>query len=572
MAGTYSVTVTENGCTSLAGTTPISVTPTPATPTPSSNSPVCEGQTISLTHPTVGGANYSWTGPNSFTSNIQNPTVTNAAPANAGTYNLTITVGGCNSAPGSTAVTVNPPAIVDAGPNKTACNTSAVALGGSFGGAASSVTWSTSGTGTFSNINSPTSNYTPSAADVTAGTLTLTLTTNDPSGPCGPVSDVMTLTISSIPSANFSYSPATYCQSAADPSPVFAAGASAGVFSSAAGLSINASSGAVDVSASTPGTYTVNNNIAASGSCPSASASSPITIVATPATPTASSNTPICTGNPINLATPTVASATYAWSGPASFTSTSQNPVIASAAVTNAGAYSVIVTVNGCASAAGTTNVFVNPTPATPSISSNSPICSGTTLNLTTTSTGVTYLWTGPAITAANQANQNPTIPSAVTTYSGTYTLVVTASGCSSTAASTSVTVNPAATVSAGPNKTSCNGSAVTLGGSFGGGASSITWTTSGTGTFNNANSATAIYTPSAADVTAGTVTLTITTDDPTGPCGSAAATMTITLSSAPSASSPTHLQLIARVHRTRRRSSDQVHLRVLSLQLQDCR
>ena len=35
-----------------------------------------------------------------------------------------------------------------------------------------------------------------------------------------------------------------------------------------AGLSINAGTGVVDLSASTPGTYTVTNTIAAAGGCP----------------------------------------------------------------------------------------------------------------------------------------------------------------------------------------------------------------------------------------------------------------------------------------------------------------
>src|SRR3712207_8135756 len=46
---------------------------------------------------------------------------------------------------------------------------------------------------------------------------------------------------------------------------------------------------------------------------------------------------------------------------------------IPNATAANAGAYSLVVTVNGCPSAAGTANVIVNPTPATPVITSNSP-------------------------------------------------------------------------------------------------------------------------------------------------------------------------------------------------------
>src|SRR5204863_718055 len=106
-AGTYSVTVTVNGCTSAAGTTNVVVNATPATPTASNGGPYCEGATIALSTPTVAGATYSWTGPNGFTSALQNPTRSNAMTADAGTYSVTVTVSGCTSAAGTTNVVVN---------------------------------------------------------------------------------------------------------------------------------------------------------------------------------------------------------------------------------------------------------------------------------------------------------------------------------------------------------------------------------------------------------------------------------------------------------------------------------
>ena len=60
-----------------------------------------------------------------------------------------------------------------------------------IGGGATSSTWSAP-SGTFSNVNSLTSLYTPS---ITSGTVTLTLTTNDPPGPCGPVTSTVVITV-----------------------------------------------------------------------------------------------------------------------------------------------------------------------------------------------------------------------------------------------------------------------------------------------------------------------------------------------------------------------------------------
>ncbi len=70
------------------------------------NSPVCEGSTITLNAFTLSGATYSWAGPNGFTSAQQNPQITNAVAASAGTYTLTYTKGGC-TATATVAVTVN---------------------------------------------------------------------------------------------------------------------------------------------------------------------------------------------------------------------------------------------------------------------------------------------------------------------------------------------------------------------------------------------------------------------------------------------------------------------------------
>jgi uncharacterized repeat protein (TIGR03803 family) len=78
------------------------------TPTASNTGPYCTGGTISLSTPTVSGATYSWTGPNGFTSAVQNPTISNATAANAGTYSITVTAAGCTSAAGNTTVVVNP--------------------------------------------------------------------------------------------------------------------------------------------------------------------------------------------------------------------------------------------------------------------------------------------------------------------------------------------------------------------------------------------------------------------------------------------------------------------------------
>src|SRR4029079_11278454 len=133
-----------------------------------------------------------------------------------------------------------------------------------------------------------------------------------------------------------------------------------------------------------------------------------VVVNATPATPTATNGGPYCEGATIQLNTPTVSGATYAWTGPNGFTSSLQNPTRASATTADAGTYSVTVTVSGCTSAAGTTNVVVNATPATRTASNGGPYCEGGTISLSTpTVSGATYAWTGP--NGFTSVLQNPT-------------------------------------------------------------------------------------------------------------------------------------------------------------------
>ncbi|WP_221621988.1 T9SS type B sorting domain-containing protein [Larkinella knui] len=125
----------------------------------------------------------------------------------------------------------------------------------------------------------------------------------------------------------------------------------------------------------------------------------------------------------------------------------------------------------------------------------------------------------------------------------GTYYVVEkTAMGCYSLASQILVVIincndvilcatNPA-TASAGPNATICSAKEYKLSGTIGGAATSAIWTSSGTGTFDNASLLDATYKPSLADVNAGFVNLTFTTNDPdgNGPCQAAQSSMKLTI------------------------------------------
>jgi hypothetical protein len=153
---------------------------------------------------------------------------------------------------------------------------------------------------------------------------------------------------------------------------------------------------------------------------------------------------------------------------------------------------------------------------------------------------GGTRTWTidaGNSTTTANIVNPGDEDPTITLAGVGTVRAVLTVTGASCTDAVDTVdlTVSRAATANAGADQTVCAGSPdVTLNGSLGGSALSGTWS-GGTGTFNpNNTTLNATYTPSAAEITAGTVTLTLTTDNPAGSCGTANDSMNITINANP--------------------------------------
>jgi len=174
----YNITPIANGCPGNSFVYFAKVNPPMVVPVANSNSPVCSGTSINLRTDPVVGATYSWTGPNGFTSALQNPDIVNVTAAAAGTYSLVVTVNGCSTLPVVTPVAVDEPPLANAGPDQVVCIASPfVFLNGTVTGGTSTGIWTTSGTGTFSpSSNALNAQYITTAADKAAGTIILTLT------------------------------------------------------------------------------------------------------------------------------------------------------------------------------------------------------------------------------------------------------------------------------------------------------------------------------------------------------------------------------------------------------------
>lgn len=179
--GIYTVTVTSGaGCSTTTTTTVIVVNTGSATA--NNTGPYCVGENIDLSS-LAGGTGYSWSGPGSFSSGSQNPTIASGTTGMTGVYTVTITfVGGCtSSATTSVSVNSNPsaPVITPSGAT-TFCEGGNVTLTSSY---ASGNTWSTTETTAAINVS-------------TGGTYTVTYT--DGNGCTNTASQLVT--VNSLPS------------------------------------------------------------------------------------------------------------------------------------------------------------------------------------------------------------------------------------------------------------------------------------------------------------------------------------------------------------------------------------
>jgi uncharacterized protein (TIGR02145 family) len=164
--------------------------PTGVTASASPN-PICEGSNLTLTGSATGATTWSWTGPNSYTSTLQSPTLTGITTAGAGVYILTAS-NTCSSVQASTAsVTVNAaPTTAAAGFDiNPACGVSTATLAGNTPTVGTGTWTVVSGTATITTPSSPTSGVT---GLVVPGTATLRWTISN--SPCTPSTDDVVIT------------------------------------------------------------------------------------------------------------------------------------------------------------------------------------------------------------------------------------------------------------------------------------------------------------------------------------------------------------------------------------------
>ncbi len=193
--------------------------------------------------------------------------------------------------------------------------------------------------------------------------------------------------------------------------------------------------------------------------------------------------------------------------------------------------------------------VVVVPDPAITLQPLGTTICEGSTHTMVVAASGGTpaldYQWqsasalAGPYSNVIGGSGANSAIYTTPALSATTYYQVIvsaTGSGCGTVVSTpVSVVVNPTPTANAGANAAICSNETYTLSGSTATNYTSLLWTTSGTGTFNNPTAIHPIYSPSGADISSGSVNLTLTAFA-NAPCVNGVDQMTLTISSQPTA------------------------------------
>ena len=338
-----------------------------------------------------------------------------------------------------------------------------------------------------------------------SGTVTLSLTVTAPSGCI--VSGSTPVTISGFPATpTITPTPASVCANSAGNTADGPAGATTYAWSIVNGTITSATNiQTITYTAGASGTVDLTLTVTNAAGCATPNTVN-VPINANPATPTITP-TPaaVCANSTGNSAAGPAGATSYAWSitnGTITSATNIQTITYTAGASGTVGLTLVVTNASGC-SATNTANVTINPIPATPTISGTNNFCTGgsTTLTSSSASGNQWFLNGNPIGGATNQTY--------VATAGGSYTVTVTASGCTSaTSAPTVVTVNP------NPNAT-ITAAATTPSGSTGnvasvanaGAGATYAWSVTG-GTLTGGNNTPSItYTAGAP----GTLTLNVT-------------------------------------------------------------
>ncbi|MCQ6957734.1 PKD-like domain-containing protein [Mucilaginibacter aquariorum] len=562
---TYYVQTTVNSCTSER--VPVNVTVNPAPHITSQASGIaCSGVPFSYNIEASAASTFSW-------SRAVVPGVSNAAATDVTTgpltetlistvntpvivkYIITPTANGCAGPPFTYQVTVNPLPVVTNSSTASVCNDTPhnFTINLEPAGAGTSVSWSRAAVAGISNA-AVTGQTAPIIKEVlhntTTASIDVTYVFNYKTANCDgpPFNLVMTVKpeakiISDDTGIACSGTPQNYAIQSNIPSATFSwkRDAVANISNPAV---TNQTNNVIDESLINTGTIPVKVTYIITPfafDCAGTPFNYIVTVNPQPAMPVAKSNSPVCVNNTIQLRTATVPNASYQWTGPNGYISTQQNPDITNVTTANNGTYNLFVIVNDCTSPAGSVDVKVNALPVVKA----GPIlkqCGDKPVQLIGSITGgtTTGYWEPKGAASGDfspsrlndNANQPKYIPSPADLAAGSVTLTLISTSkdnCTSATADVTINFGQVSATSAGLDREVCSQDATVKleGVKRSGYDGDVVWKTSGTGTFSSATDLDAFYNPSAADVQAGSVILSLTALTPSD-CYTATDRMTL--------------------------------------------
>jgi hypothetical protein len=528
---------------------------------------ICNGSSYALNGSASGGSGsgytYSWTSsPSGFTSSSANPTVT---PSVTTTYTLTVTdANGCTA---STTVTVTVNAAAGVTLNHTTdtiCGNSTESVTATPSGGATGGNWTSSGTGSFSSTTAAATVYTPSAADITAGSVTLTTTTTGQTSPCGAATATDVVTINAPPVVSGQPSSSTNCVGDTASFTVTTSDASDLYqwFTNGVALTNGATGNGSTIGGATNATLAYTNVQAAdavtniycvlsntNGCSTTTTTNVSLTVNPLPTAYSVTGGGSYCAGGSgvdvqLSSSDSGVNYQLYVGAtpvGPAMAGNSGQ--AIDFGDQITAGTYTVVATSasTGCtATMSGSATVTVNPLPVVSGQPSSSTNCVGTTASFTVSTSDVSdlYQWFTNGVALTNGATGNGSTIGGATNATLAYTNVQAAdavtniycvlsntNGCSTTTTNVSLTVNPLPTAMISPSSTNiCSGSSATLTASSSASAPSYVWSDGET-------------TPSITVTPVATTNYTVTVTDGTTGCANTSANATVTVNALPTTS-----------------------------------
>ncbi|MDW8157839.1 MAG: fibronectin type III domain-containing protein [Bacteroidia bacterium] len=434
-AGTYSVRIILEGCTSQAASLVIAITATPPMPRASAPTSLCEGQNLTLQG--QGSANvqqYAWSGPNAFHSTLLSPIIPNVTTAESGWYELVAIQGNCTSQASRVLVTVQPtpPAPIASAAATQLCTGQNLQLQAN---AVSRAVYTWVGpNGFISNQQNP---VVQNVATSQSGRYDVYVTVDN----CrSPVASVFIEVIARPSPPRITPSATTICQNA---SLHLVATSQSNVryfWSGPGGWSVTTESNSVTVHTPATGTYSVVSFIQ---SCTSQVSTVNVEVIPSPEVQPMQS-VHVCSGNSFATSFNVPSGYQYLWTGPNGFSTTTANFTLPAVQSFHAGQYSLRLMRQGCNFPYQDISLHIIERP-TFSLSSNSPLCQGQALRMTATgASGVSYLWSGPR--AWQDSVAQVVIENVTTSHAGIYSVVAYVKGCTSQVQTLSIRVSAAPT------------------------------------------------------------------------------------------------------------------------------